>query len=421
MGPIRSTVLVAVAMTVVLGSVGLIALITNDDSAPASPSSTTVAGPNHAPSWAAPADGSRFDVVPGDVANFEITASDPDGDAVRLLSEFTDVRGAKVTHPSYVTCSDEDHRPSVRVRCRVAPTKVATAFMDVRVIDDRGGSTPSRRYLVSGSPRSYVALGDSYTAGEGVEPFFDPSNRCHRSTHSYATALRFPGDTRSIYELSRSRRTAWSMRACSGANTADAVAQVDHPEVGPGTDLVTISVGGNDVGFSEVLSRCGAPPLRDHDCLGDTIDGKPFVAGIRARFAALRPKLVHTYQAVLERTFGTRLLVVGYPQLFPASRNEQRCLSLRVFDFSTDEQDALRELDGELNATIRSAAEEAGATYVDMTSVFAGHEVCGDDGEWINGVSGTIANWPPIDDASFHPKRAGQAAMAVAINAELAR
>jgi lysophospholipase L1-like esterase len=211
------------------------------------------------------------------------------------------------------------------------------------------------------------------------------------------------------------------MPACSGANTADAVAQLDQPGIGPGTDLVTVSVGGNDVGFSDVLTRCGAPPLRDHDCLHGTIDGQPFVAGLRARLAALRPKLVHTYQAVLERTFGAQLLLIGYPQLFPASSNEQRCLGLRVFDFSTDEQDELRRLDAELNDTIRSAAEEAGATYVDMTSVFAGHEVCGTAGEWINGVSGTIANWPPIDDASFHPKRAGQAAMALAINEELRR
>jgi lysophospholipase L1-like esterase len=414
-------VLAAVAMTVVLGSVGLIALVTTDDSGSATPSSTTAAGPNHAPVWTAPADRSRFDVVPGRSATFVVSAHDPDRDPVRVLTEFTDARGAKVPRPSYVTCSDADRSPSVRFRCRVAPTKVATAFMDVRVIDDRGASTPSRRYLVSGSPRSYVALGDSYAAGEGVEPFFDPSNRCHRSTRSYAAAVRFPGDGQSVYELSRSRQTAWSMPACSGANTADAVAQLDQPGIGPGTDLVTISVGGNDVGFSEVLTRCGAPPLRDHDCLHDAIDGNPFVAGARARIAALRPKLVQTYQAVLERTFGARLLVVGYPQLFPASHSEQRCLGLRVFDFSTDEQGALRRLDAELDATIRSAAEEVGATYVDMTSVFAGREVCGTAGEWINGVSGTIANWPPIDDASFHPKRAGQAAMAVAINEELRR
>jgi lysophospholipase L1-like esterase len=412
-------VLAAVAMTVVLGSVGLIALVATDDSAPASP--TTTAGPNHAPTWSAPPDGSRFDVVPGQSRTFVVSATDPDHDPVRVLTRFTDQGGATIPRPAYVTCSDTDRRPSVRLRCRVAPTKVAIAFMDVRAIDDRGASTPSRRYLVSGSPRSYVALGDSYAAGEGVEPFFDPSNRCHRSTRSYATAVHFPGDNESVYDLSRSRQTAWSMRACSGANTADAVAQLDHPTVGPGTDLVTISVGGNDVGFSEVLSRCGAPPLRDHDCLHDTIDRKPFVTGLHARIAALRPKLVQVYDAVLERTFGARLLVVGYPQLFPASRSEQRCLGLRVFDFSTDEQAALRSLDAELDATIRSAAEEASATYVDMTSVFAGHEVCGTAGEWINGVSGTVAAWPPIDDASFHPKRAGQAAMAAAINTELAR
>ena len=58
---------------------------------------------------------------------------------------------------------------------------------------------------------------------------------------------------------------------------------------------------------------------------------------------------------------------------------------------------------------------------MDMTSVFAGHEVCGHAWEWINGVSGTIAKWPPVDDASFHPKRAGQTAMADSINEELAR
>ena len=72
MGPIRSTVLAAVVMTVVLGSVGLIALVTTDDPAPASPTSTTASGPNRAPEWSAPADGTRFDVVPGRSMSFVV-------------------------------------------------------------------------------------------------------------------------------------------------------------------------------------------------------------------------------------------------------------------------------------------------------------------------------------------------------------
>src|SRR5207244_4344437 len=52
----------------------------------------------------------------------------------------------------------------------------------------------------------YVALGDSFSAGEGIEPFFEAASyKCHRSTLAYATKVEEPGLVgSSVYDLAKS-------------------------------------------------------------------------------------------------------------------------------------------------------------------------------------------------------------------------
>ncbi len=70
----------------------------------------------------------------------------------------------------------------------------------------------------------YVALGDSFSAGEGIEEFFEPKNKCHRSKLSYATLVERPGSYGvPVRELAASPTSgvAWGFQACSGAETKD--------------------------------------------------------------------------------------------------------------------------------------------------------------------------------------------------------
>lgn len=70
----------------------------------------------------------------------------------------------------------------------------------------------------------YVGLGDSYPAGEGIEPYFEPHNGCHRSERAYPTLVEAPGSpTRSIHDRQQlgDRSVQWGFQACSGAEQAD--------------------------------------------------------------------------------------------------------------------------------------------------------------------------------------------------------
>lgn len=122
-----------------------------------------------------------------------------------------------------------------------------------------------------------------------------------------------------------------------------------------------------------------------------------------------------------------RIIVLDYPQLLPASPAEQNCAKLREYTaltpsgtvtlgLSQPEQNFLRSKDSQLNEVLRRAARDSGvAEFAPVAWYFAGHEVCGNQGEWINGPSPAF-KFPPVADQSFHPKAIGQLAYSVLAN-----
>ena len=305
----------------------------------------------------------------------------------------------------------------------------------------------------------YVALGDSYSSGEGVDPYlrdgYDPisgtqpgdiDNRCHRSTRAYATWVKRPTDTQPLYALAsgggnpgsgkrvnkygsdQNVRAAngveWAYWACSGAETINVLpggsggqpqldeqyreqfTQLDNPSVDSSTDLVTITVGGNDAGFADALFLCFV----------SACNTPSFQSNLEAAIDGLRISLPRVYEAIKARTGDATVLVLGYPQIFPPSER-QSCGKLRPW---RGEMDMFRALGLRLNQAIRDSAEGAGLTYLDPTNSFAGHEVCGAAGEWINGPSATYKKSKNFtDDESFHPNLTGQKAYAEVVNAAL--
>lgn len=277
----------------------------------------------------------------------------------------------------------------------------------------------------------YVALGDSYSAGEGVEPYFEPSNGCHRSERAYPTLVEAPGSpTSSIHDRQQvgDQTVAWGFQACSGAVTdnvtsraplhRDPLWQLEVPRTGDtgnandlpvdeATDLVTITIGGNDMGFAEILTFCAIRV----DCTTAPYHGRSLTEHLRRRRAALAPRLDEVYARTHGQAPTARLLVLGYPQLFPASRAEQACGSLGPtarLGWSHAEQDFLRRAVTETNRLIaRRVAASAIAEFVPVDGLFRGHEICGEAGAWINAVSLTLSPSPSIDDQSFHPNEAG--------------
>jgi lysophospholipase L1-like esterase len=262
--------------------------------------------------------------------------------------------------------------------------------------------------LVPYSPRPvvYLALGDSYSSGEGVGQYLPGTERrggCHRSRRAYSQLLSLPG-----FEFDR------RFVACSGAVTDDVLVRAQKDEPAPQlqrlpadqlalVNLVTITIGGNDAGFADVLLECTL-----HKC--DRGDRR---RRILARVSdEVPPKVANTYRTIRERVPNAAVVVLGYPRLFPGrGRDEPRCFAHKL---PRARQLFLNEVGERLNDRLREQTRAAGVHYVDVHRLFAGHEPCGRKKDWIFGLSKGLDN-PPISLQSYHPNREGQAGYATAL------
>jgi lysophospholipase L1-like esterase len=282
--------------------------------------------------------------------------------------------------------------------------------------------------------RDYVAMGDSYSSGEGVTPFEPESaegdNNCHRSRNgAYSQFIKAPYFNAPFAGLvaANAPGITFDFIACSGARTANVrigglphhtePSQLDQDVVTADTDLVTITIGGIDVGFGDGLRGCFL-----HACLADDYrieDGKPWKERIVNEISAVQSDLYNVLMEIRSAAPTARVVVLGYPHLFPNTEAEQSCFKLSPFN--DGEQDFIRDQAYALNHRINWAANLAGVDYVDVMDHFDDHEVCGDSGEWINGPSYQFGYpWDPAADESFHPNPEGQRNYAIPANSFLA-
>ncbi|MFW6597793.1 SGNH/GDSL hydrolase family protein [Propionibacteriaceae bacterium Y2011] len=219
----------------------------------------------------------------------------------------------------------------------------------------------------------YVALGDSYSSGTGTRTYYDDGTDCQRSPKSYAALLA------SRYALDL------TLAACSGATTADVTNQ-QLSSLRSTTRHVTITVGGNDVGFAPVLTECAKPGWWG-DCEGAIEDALAVVnQTLPGRLSSLNSK-------IKARSPQATVVVSGYPHIF----NGDDC-HVATF-FSPGEQSRLNAATDRLNDVVRQRAVAAGFRYASPVAAFDNHAWC-DDNEWINGLS-----WPISE--SYHPNVAG--------------
>lgn len=226
----------------------------------------------------------------------------------------------------------------------------------------------SRQQGLVGS--NYVAQGDSYASGTGTREYYDSG--CQRSNHSYAK------------QLAAQLGLNLSHVACSGARIPDVRAN-QLGALSAATNLVTISIGGNDAGFSSVITQCAKPwPFT---CTGDINNARNFINN------TLPAQLDALYTEIETRAPNAQVIVVGYPRLF---NGEQCNFGARI---SPDEQSSLNSV-ADLLATRTSAiATNHGFDFVDPRAGFNTHRIC-DDVEWLNGLSNPIGE-------SYHPNRLG--------------
>jgi lysophospholipase L1-like esterase len=250
--------------------------------------------------------------------------------------------------------------------------------------DDREAAASTPPAAASSSPTSpapptgydeYVALGDSYTAAPLVPPT-DSSSICLRSGSNYPSlvARAMPG-TR-LTDVSCSGATSQDMtrrQRAAGHSVPPQFAALSRR-----TDLVTIGLGGNDGNlFGTLLIQCTQLAQSDPD--GAPCDAAQARSGrLAATLHQIRQHIAGVVDGVHSRSPHARILVVGYPQIVPASGTCD-LLPLAAGDYAF-----ARRVNRGLTDVVRRGADDAGADYVDVWTPSAGHDICSDD-PWING------------------------------------
>ncbi|MER5387527.1 SGNH/GDSL hydrolase family protein [Saccharopolyspora sp. NPDC002686] len=228
--------------------------------------------------------------------------------------------------------------------------------------------------FATSAAENYAALGDSYASGVGTREYFEDSGDCLRSPKAYAQLW---ADSHDVANF--------DFAACSGAVTDD-VNNNQLDKLSADTTLVTLSIGGNDVGFSSVIQDCLLGT--DEKCDSAVAGGED-----KAR-NELPAKLDTTYANIREAAPNAKVVVLGYPRL----NSPGEC---GVPFFSEAKRQRINDGSDVLAGVISERAEAAGFTYADTRDAFDGHGVCASE-EWINGPSNPLVE-------SFHPNVSGYA------------
>lgn len=222
----------------------------------------------------------------------------------------------------------------------------------------------------------YTALGDSYSSGVGTRTYYSDGTSCQRSPKAYPVLVA----PRLGAQL--------TFVACSGAKTQD-VLNNQLGSLNASTGHVSISIGGNDAGFSSVITQCAKP--WPYTCWGDIDNAQNFIRN------TLPGRLNNVYTQIRNRAPNAKVAVLGYPRIFKPTDSPCNGAS-RI---SRGEAEELNQTADILRDVTRGRALAYGFRFADPIPSFVGHGVC-DSQEWINGLSSPTTE-------SYHPNVTGQA------------
>jgi lysophospholipase L1-like esterase len=220
----------------------------------------------------------------------------------------------------------------------------------------------------------YVALGDSYASGLGSDSYISSSGSCYRSTAAYSA----------LY-ATHFALTNYTSAACSGATTTSVISS-QVAALSSSTTLVSITVGGNDVGFSSIMETCA---------LDGTSDCVAAVAAAETAAQNTLPGLLdNVYNAIRAKAPNARVVVMDYPVFYQLGTV---CIGL-----SSTSHAKLDEGVNVLDGVLQTAAARHGFLFGDVRSIWSGHQLCGYGTKWLHAL-----NFLDLNE-SYHPTAAGQ-------------
>lgn len=266
-------------------------------------------------------------------------------------------------------------------------------------------SASARNLDTAGEPLGrYVALGDSYAAGPLIPLQGGRPAGCLRSSRNYPSVLATSAGA-DLVDVS-----------CSGATTDDLTdPQPVQPSPNPpqldaldgSEDLVTLTIGGNDIGFADIIQRCvtvSSTNLAGAACRDSYRKGGE--DELTGRIDGTASKVADALDEIKERSPAARVAVVGYPTILPDSG--PGCFP--VVPFSAGDTAYLRDVEKRLNAMLSGEARDAGVDFVDTYTPTIGHDICRlPPHKWVEGLV------PTSPAAPVHPNAQGERAMAAAL------
>jgi len=297
---------------------------------------------------------------------------------------------------------------------------------------------------------TYVSLGDSYSAGEGLGDYQAGSSvhhsQCRVSVFGACVYHKDPkvivGCDRSGYAYNSTVSNRYAFQggkqtwACSGSITKD-IYDPGNPRCSAGhasgrygegcqanrvnadTSLITMSIGGNDAGFSDDLKTCYENRAKvhwSHSCSSEapTID---------ANIAGIAPNLIADLRALRERAPHARIILITYPKLFPdPPMGNAGCITIAHICLTPADQSFFNEEAVRLDDAICADAQAAGvgAECINASDAFAGCEI-GQSDPCLQAPSSHISGSTGlgINPGAYHPTQRGQQILGQLIDQEI--
>ncbi len=363
--------------------------------------------------------------------------------------------------PASLGCRPGHRRPPPRRVFGIRPVIGSVVAIAITGLLITLGLTPATLRAVAATaaapPIQYVALGDSYSAGEGLAPY-QAGTDTDQDTCNRSTDQAYPSLVAKFLKLK-----SFSFHACSGAHLSALTSsfKTEPPQLGwlsSSTNLVTLSLGGNDLNWSQTVAECA----EIHDggkntpvLYGPSSQCEDTLAAAPSLIFSITNQLFASYKAIRAAAPNARIRVMLYPPIFPdRGTNTNPCVIGTRYGFaitlSAAHETAMLNIEQEFNNAIQYAVDSIRENFnggdffaADPWGQFlgyTGHTIsCGDAGRdkpWINALrTENFPTRPPtseagflkdlkslfvISDGSFHPTVAGQKAMAQALEQSLA-